>query len=156
MLATIREFAQERLEKSEDAAEVRARHARHYLDLARVADEELTGPDHADAFARLAQEQDNIRAALTCAVGSDPVLALELAAAAGWFWFVRGQLDEGTRWLEAALAADAGSPATRATVSMRAVRSRTRVATTVALRLTTVWRCNCAEMAVISPAPSVL
>ena len=120
MLATIREFAQGRLEETGDASEVRARHARHYLDLARVADEELTGPDHADAFARLAQEQDNIRAALTWAVASDSELALELAAAVGWFWFVRGQLDEGTLWLEAALAADAGSPATRATVSMRA------------------------------------
>ena len=120
MLATIREFAQERLEESGDASEVGARHARHYLDLARVADEELTGPDHAAAFTRLAQEQDNIRAALTWAVASDRELALELAAAVGWFWFVRGQLDEGTLWLEAALAADGGAAATRATVSMRA------------------------------------
>ena len=72
MLASIREFARERLEASGDAFEVRARHARHYLDLARVADEELTGPNHADAFARLAQEQDNIRVALTWAVALGP------------------------------------------------------------------------------------
>ena len=82
----------------------RARHARHYLDLARVADEELTGPDHADAFARLAQEQDNIRAALTWAVASDPSSRWSSlrrpagSGSCGASW-MRGRAGSRRRWL---------------------------------------------------------
>ena len=157
MLATIREFAQERLEESGDASEVRARHARHYLDLARVADEELTGPDQADAFARLAQEQDNIRAALTWAVASDRELALELAAA-GRLVLVRtgpiGRGDALARGGAGCRRPDLPRPVQRCPCGP--VRSRTRVETTVAPRLTTARRSNCAGTAVISPVRSAL
>jgi len=120
MLETIREYARERLEQMNEAPVLRDRHARHYLEVAREADEQLTGPQQAEWLTRLAHEQDNVRGALARASVSDHELAVELAAAAGWFWFVRGQLEEGTRWLEATLATGAGAPATRATVSMRA------------------------------------
>ncbi len=120
MLATIRDDAQERLEQADEAQVFRERHAKHYLEVATEADEQLVGPEQAEALERLAQEQDNIRAALTWADSANAELLAELVAAAAWFWFMRGQLDEGSRWLEDALESDAGEPALRATLSMRA------------------------------------
>ena len=123
MLETIREFAAERLDEigEQKATAIRAAHAGHYLAIVREADERLTGPDQDTWLRRLAVEQDNLRAALTWAVETGGAeLALELVAAAGWFWYVRGQLTEGAHWLETALSSDAGSPAIRATALMRA------------------------------------
>ena len=120
MLATIRDDALERLEQADEADLYREAHARHYLEVTTEADEQLVGPDQAEALARLAQEQDNIRAALSWAGGANADLLAELVAAAAWFWFMRGQLEEGGRWLEDALSAGVGDPALRATLSMRA------------------------------------
>ena len=111
MLETIREFARERLEETDETTAVRKRHARHYLEVVRDADEQLTGPQQANWFIRLAHEQDNTRAALTWAAESqDHELPIALVAAAGWFWFMRGEFEEGSHWIDAALATGAGSP----------------------------------------------
>jgi non-specific serine/threonine protein kinase len=114
MLETIREYAAERLTSSGEAEELRRRHARYYLERAEEAEPFLFGPQAAIWEAGLEQEHDNLRAALHGALGTgDSVLALRLSGALAWFWYDRGHLGEGRRWLEDALL-EAGSTASPA------------------------------------------
>ncbi len=84
MLETIREFARQRLEESDDSGTVNRRHAERMLELARRA--HLSDDDFpADVTAGLA-EQDNLRAALDWAEEHDHVFGLELAAALQHLW----------------------------------------------------------------------
>ena len=123
MLATVREFAAERLEQSGRAAALRARHARYYAELAATGDEALAGgSDAARWLDRLEVEHDNLRAALDVAAESDPELELRLVTALGRFWEWRGHVREGLDRLECALArpAAAGPPTLRVRALMRA------------------------------------
>ena len=108
LLETIRAYGLERLAESGEAEVIRRCHAEYLLALAERAETMLHGPEQAAWLDRLAADQDNFGAAFawTLGDGNDPVTALRLAAALGWFWFIRGLLSE-TRWLEAALAATA-------------------------------------------------
>jgi predicted ATPase/class 3 adenylate cyclase len=117
MLETIREYATERLEESGEAEAVRRPHAEHYLRPAEEAEPELRGPHQLGWFEQLEAEHDNLRAALSWAIEGDRAdTALQLAGALWWFWFVRGHLSEGRRWLKEALSQDGRS----ATSSVRA------------------------------------
>jgi predicted ATPase/DNA-binding CsgD family transcriptional regulator len=112
MLETIREYAVERFEASEDAETWRRRHAEYYLALAEQAAPELLGPQQGIWLERLEREHDNLRAALGRALECDEVaLGLRLAAALGHFWEVRGHLSEGQGWLERALSRWPEAPA---------------------------------------------
>ena len=103
MLETVRHFAVERLEES-GSAEMRRRHAEWLTELAETMAERTTAGENAIAWLdRIQPEHDNIRAALTWAVGEDPELALRLASSLRLFWEVRGHTTEGARWLEQAL-----------------------------------------------------
>ncbi|MDX6386522.1 MAG: hypothetical protein QOD85_324 [Gaiellaceae bacterium] len=92
MLETIREYAAEQLELSGEAAEFRARHAQHVLEIAEAASAAMfAGDDTESSYGRLEREHDNLRAALTWAVEADDAeLELRLALAFRWFWVVRG------------------------------------------------------------------
>ena len=70
MLETIREYALERLAARGDGESVRRRHAEYCLVLAEAAEPGLLGPDQREWLERLDAERDNIRAALTWALGS--------------------------------------------------------------------------------------
>jgi predicted ATPase/class 3 adenylate cyclase len=106
MLETIREYANERLEESDDAPDLRRRHAQFFLALVEEAE-----PHIADApkqwLGRLDRDHANIRAALDWfeATG-ETQLGLRLAGAAARFWQMRGYPAEGRRRLESALSAD--------------------------------------------------
>ena len=111
MLETIREYAAERLRHNGDEPSVRARHATHYMVLAEQAASEIKGARQAEWLNRLEVEHDNLRAALRWALdGREIETTLRLGGALWWFWYWRGHLDEGRRWLAEALAiSDAGS-----------------------------------------------
>lgn len=65
----------------------------------------LYGPGQAGGLARLEREHDNLRAALARFAEQGAVeRSLRLGAALEHFWYVRGHLSEGRRWLETALA----------------------------------------------------
>ena len=119
MLETIREYAHELLEASDEADAVRGRHADHYLALGELAyterfDRGLTW------VRRLEAEHDNLRAALDHLQDRDPLRALQLAGALGWFWLARSHFAEGTRRLEDALSStvDDGPLTARALTSL--------------------------------------
>jgi predicted ATPase/DNA-binding CsgD family transcriptional regulator len=119
MLEPVRQFGREKLHESPDEAEVRFRHAEHYLALAERAEPELVGPDQGLWLGRLRTEFANLREAHSWSLepGDEEErawLRLRLPAALWRFW--GGQrFEEGKRWLQTALERDTGEfPATRA------------------------------------------
>jgi predicted ATPase len=112
MLETIREYAGERLNASDEAADLKQRHAAFFVALAETGHPHLRGPDAPDWNRRFDEEQDNFRAALEfLVVDGDGDNALALAATLARYWFTRGQLDEGRRWLERTLSESPSAPA---------------------------------------------
>ncbi len=98
MLETIHEYARERLLESGEAAEVRQRHAHHFLRVAETAnaDRELLWA----ALSSIEVEHANFRAALEWSQTEAPALATELASRLFAFWDRRGHVSEGLAWLE--------------------------------------------------------
>lgn len=103
MLETLREYALERLREAGEAAASRA-HGSYYLGLAEAAEVGLQGPEQVIWLARLETERDNLQAALRWALAADAELALRLAGALSWFWYLQGAFSEGGNFLEEALA----------------------------------------------------
>lgn len=116
MLETIRGYAQERLAESGEAA---ARYDAHrgwftgLVERARTAF--LSGAIQPEWVARLAADHDNLRAALRWAHEDPDGADAELTLASGlWrFWEVQGHLEEGSTWLERALARLGGEVSVR-------------------------------------------
>jgi predicted ATPase len=103
MLETIREYAAERLDESDEAEEMRGRHAEYFLELGRSANlyAEADGPQR---HALVLREQDNLRAAITWAESTGKIeLALSLAVALENFWANNSPF-EGAELLERLLA----------------------------------------------------
>jgi predicted ATPase/class 3 adenylate cyclase len=112
MLETIREYGRERLDASGDAETVAHAHAGFYVSLAEEAEPQLTGPQQGEWLDRLETEHDNLRAALDwLAHPGEEETQLRLAAALWRFWWMRGYLSEGRRWLNRILTAADGLPA---------------------------------------------
>ena len=105
LLETVRQYGREKLEEPGEEAEVGRRHAGYCLGFAEEAERELGGPDQARWLTRLEAEHDNIRAALSFSLGEggEAGSGVRLAAALWPFWFARGYLSEGRRWLEGAV-----------------------------------------------------
>ena len=110
MLETIREYGLEQLASSGEAAVVGQRHAAWCLNLASQALASVGSAAQEGWLRRLELEHDNMRAALTWSLEQDPELALGLVGTLWRFWYARGHLSEGRRWLEAALALDVSQP----------------------------------------------
>jgi len=105
MLETIREYAWEALEVSEEAEAMRQAHAVYYLGLAEVAERTWRGPQVGRSFARLSQEHDNLRAAMSWLLKrGETEMALRLGGALVGFWEESGSRQEGWHFLERALA----------------------------------------------------
>ena len=108
MLETIREYALEQLAEDDGAGEHRRRHAEYFLKLSES--EPVAG--QAAWLAQLDAERDNLRAALAwCVETGEAGLGLRLAASLWEFWWVRGHLAEGRRWLDDALVRGVSQPA---------------------------------------------
>ncbi|GMV60550.1 MAG: hypothetical protein AMXMBFR72_36370 [Betaproteobacteria bacterium] len=111
LLETVRQYAQQRLEESGEAAAARTRHAEHFLALAEAAAPHLRGPQQSSWMARLHEEHENLVGAMTrCAqeqAPADPQTGLRLAAATATYWLFN-DIELGCRLLLAALARDHG------------------------------------------------
>jgi non-specific serine/threonine protein kinase len=109
MLETIREFAREQLEASDEAKEIRRAHRMFYLQLAETAEAQFNGPEQLVWLERLTGDHENLRTALRFTLDQgDAEAALRLSAALWRFWFWRGHLKEGRGWLEQALTISQG------------------------------------------------
>jgi non-specific serine/threonine protein kinase len=106
LLETLRQYARERLADHGEVELLSGRHRDFYLALAEEAEPKLRGPEQSIWLERLAEEIDNIRAALRWCE-QDPSGAeagLRFARALWRFWQVRGLYAEGRDWLRRALA----------------------------------------------------
>jgi predicted ATPase/class 3 adenylate cyclase len=113
MLATIREFATDRLVETGEADEMRVRHAAHFTAAAEAAEPELTRSP--DAGERIGVDHDNMRAALAWAIELDDAdVGLPLGYALWRFWQQRGHLAEGREWFDRLLALPSASARTSA------------------------------------------
>ena len=95
MLATIREYAADRLGSRSDAEAIRRRHAETYLALVEQTAPLQFGPQGKLLFDRLEQDHDNLRLALDWALERGEVgYALRFVAGMWRFWQMRGHLLE--------------------------------------------------------------
>ncbi|HLO33261.1 MAG TPA: tetratricopeptide repeat protein, partial [Anaerolineales bacterium] len=103
MLETIRQYAQEKLQRSGENDEVRRHCLVFFLAFADQATAQLLTVEQKKWFTELDSEYGNLRSALEWSIKNDPVHALRLAAALGQYWEVRGYISEGRTALERAL-----------------------------------------------------
>lgn len=113
LLEPMRQYARERLVEAGEARRLEERHQAFYLELARAADPEgaagpLVSPGGLEA------DHDNLRAALGWALRQEPEQALRLAVHMWPMWMAGSHFQEGSRWLDTALAAALAPTALRA------------------------------------------
>jgi predicted ATPase/DNA-binding SARP family transcriptional activator len=100
LLETVRQYAAERLAETGDLEESRRAHGATLLRLAEA--DRWAGKE---GLARLAVENDNVRAALEWTLAAGDPIGPRLARAFGRVWLARGQLEKGRDWLQRALSA---------------------------------------------------
>jgi predicted ATPase/DNA-binding SARP family transcriptional activator len=114
LLEPMRQYARELLDEAAEATTLEARHHAFYLELARSADPEVAAAGPILTAGRLETDHDNLRAALGWALRHEPQQALRLAVHMGPMWMSGSHFQEGSRWLQAALAAAPALTALRA------------------------------------------
>ena len=126
MLETIREFAAEQLAASGEDETTHHAHAAYFLDFAEHHTVAPFLPDDGPRLAELAAEDANLRAAMAWLAahgegseGSEGPDLARLVAALGWYWLVRGHLQDEHVWFERVLAHAGAAPAVvRAKISL--------------------------------------
>jgi predicted ATPase len=115
MLGTIRQFARERLDRSEGRDQVLERHARTFLELADSVGR--PGGRHRRTLDTMELEVANVRQAFTWLLASDdPDPVANAVWESWWFWWMRGYLKEGKLWAGRCLATPLTSREPRARV----------------------------------------
>jgi predicted ATPase len=103
MLESIRAYSLDLLEASGEAADVRRRHAHHFVSVARRIEDDVRTTVDVDWLA-LEREHDNFRAALNWLSAHDEAESLvQLTAGLVHFWVRRGHVAEGKSWCEIGL-----------------------------------------------------
>ena len=115
MLEPLREYAREKLAAANESDEIAARHLTYFMELAERAEPEFTSAEQGAWHKRLEAEHDNVRAALSwhAQTQAEIEMQLRLAGALWRFWYARGHIVEGQRFLTTALSQ--GEP--RATIA---------------------------------------
>jgi predicted ATPase/DNA-binding SARP family transcriptional activator len=106
LLESVRQYGQDRLEASGESSEAARKHAQFFADFQRPIVKSWRTTPESDWLGRIAEELDNIRAALQWSLGSgrDPLLGARMVIDL-WYFFYVLHFDEGRHWLEAARAA---------------------------------------------------
>jgi predicted ATPase/class 3 adenylate cyclase len=105
MLVTIRDFAMEKLDATDEAHAIRQRHLEAFLALAEKAGAQVQGNEQRRWLDLLELEHDNMRAALEHAIARASVDEASRLVFSLWrFWQVRGYIREGITWAQRVLA----------------------------------------------------
>jgi predicted ATPase/transcriptional regulator with XRE-family HTH domain len=105
MLEPIRVYLREKLAEAGEEPQLRDRHLAYHVALVEAAEPGLKAHHQLAWLARLDQEQDNIRGALSWSLSQRKAAeGLRLVGALGHFWEMRFNLSEGSRWCESVLA----------------------------------------------------
>lgn len=112
LLETVRQYGRERLVETQtgELETLERHHADHYLEvLDAVAPQLVGGAMSMTIIDRLAQEHDNLRAAVAWATSdaSRAEIALRFIGGMFWFWYARGQFREARQLTDRALALEA-------------------------------------------------
>ncbi|MGI8403411.1 MAG: helix-turn-helix transcriptional regulator, partial [Thermomicrobiales bacterium] len=113
MLETIREFGLSQLRDVHEDHEISLRVLVFFADLARDADAALIRPEQAFWMQQLDEELANLRLALQIALDYPEEgggAGLQVASGLWRYWLVRGQLTEGSLWLERMLGLNVAFP----------------------------------------------
>jgi len=105
MLETVRDYASDKLMLAEEAPAARAAHLACLVGIASRAAPGLITGDERFWLPRLDVELENIRAALAWAGETNRIGMLRLSGDLGVYWWARGLLAEGRRWIESGLVA---------------------------------------------------
>ena len=118
LLETVRQYAIEKLQASDETARLKTRHRNWFVARADAEATKLMQADPQMALRRLEVDYDNLRAALVwCEVDAEGAEAgMRLAGALGRFLYLRGYYSEGRKHLERAL----GRQDAQATTGIRA------------------------------------
>jgi len=112
MLETIREFAAEQLAETGEGQMTFGAHAGYFLAFAEQHSSSRFLPHDQRLLLHLAPEQTNLRAALVwLAAHGEAAEFARLAIALGWFWYLKGHLEDCRAWLERALSRGEALPA---------------------------------------------
>ena len=103
LLATVRQYARQKLEESGELEDARGRHADHFHELGDRARAGLAGADQLMWLEGLELDHDNIRDALDWLFDNAPVRAADLAFALWPFSYQRGYYTEARGWFERVL-----------------------------------------------------
>lgn len=110
MLETIRQYAQSKLVEANEEARIRQDHTLFFAEWVEQAESDIFSPRHAFWLNRLDAERDNLRAALEWAVKNNPLVALRIAKALGYYWELRSAWGEARLWYEQALSTTPDAP----------------------------------------------
>jgi predicted ATPase/class 3 adenylate cyclase len=112
MLATVREYGQERLRDAGEYEALQNRHATHYRDLAEELVPGLNGAGHGAAMRRLDLEWENLRLAVLHFAESGDIPNMVRLIYSLWIYvWVRGHVAEVGEWMRKAGPPDPGLPA---------------------------------------------
>ncbi len=106
MLETIRDYAIEKLNASDEGAAIASQHCDYFFAYAKEAKVGYRGAKQDYWLRRTELELDNLRASTNLALngGTDPVIAVKMAVAMQTFWILRGYATEGRNVIRTALA----------------------------------------------------
>jgi predicted ATPase/DNA-binding CsgD family transcriptional regulator len=112
MLETVREFGLEQLHECDEVVAARDAHLAWAVSFVERTCPLTHGPERTIWLPLVDVEHDNLRAALAWSLEQEHgEAALRIAGALRDYWYLRGHVGEGKRWLEAALAISAAAPA---------------------------------------------
>ncbi len=115
LLETIRAYARERLDETGEGEATRARLCRWLVQQVEEAAPHLMTDDTGIWLARLDEELGNLRVALAWAIQAGRAdQASRLVVGLWHYWHMRGDIEEGRRWVSQVLAVGGGDPLTRA------------------------------------------
>jgi tetratricopeptide (TPR) repeat protein len=124
MLATVREYAMERLEGQGLVEQMRERHADYYRTWTHSLSADVIGPKQKASVAVLNNERDNLRAAqLHYLSVRDWEGAAELAWSVWPYWWIGGMMGDFRRWMEALLDSGDTLPSRVRAIALAVTRS---------------------------------